>query len=60
MQSKPPCKDCQNRCVGCHATCKPYVEYTTYRRNELEMLRKDRFDEYHDYRQVQRRKKHGK
>lgn len=22
-----PCKNCQERYVGCHSTCKPYLDY---------------------------------
>lgn len=25
----PPCKDCENRKMGCHSTCKDYKEYKT-------------------------------
>ncbi len=25
--AKAPCKDCQNRQVGCHAGCAPYAEF---------------------------------
>lgn len=24
-----PCKDCSDRCVGCHATCNKYIEWKT-------------------------------
>lgn len=28
IMSKSPCKNCDNRYVGCHSKCKPYTEYT--------------------------------
>lgn len=24
---KPPCKDCESRYIGCHASCKGYLEF---------------------------------
>lgn len=27
MKIKAPCKDCENRYVGCHDRCKKYQEY---------------------------------
>jgi hypothetical protein len=32
-----PCKDCDDRCIGCHTTCGDYTEYT----RELDRRRKD-------------------
>lgn len=39
---KTPCKDCAFRAVGCHAFCKPYLEY----REELDNARKEREKHY--------------
>ena len=27
MKPKPPCKDCEDRTVGCHSKCTAYIEY---------------------------------
>ena len=32
-----PCKNCTDRCIGCHTTCGDYAEYT----RELDRRRKD-------------------
>ena len=29
MITKPPCQDCTQRFVGCHATCKRYKDFET-------------------------------
>lgn len=28
MRPMPPCKDCEDRELGCHSKCKKYQEYT--------------------------------
>lgn len=37
MRIYAPCKDCKERVVGCHATCKIYKKY----REQLEQFNKD-------------------
>jgi hypothetical protein len=37
-----PCKNCVDRCVGCHSKCKKYIEYDITRKKELEEIRKER------------------
>lgn len=38
---KPPCKGCEDRKVGCHATCERYAEYRAVIENgEAEKKRK--------------------
>lgn len=37
MIAYAPCKDCKERIVGCHATCKKYKKY----REQLEQFKKD-------------------
>jgi len=32
-----PCKECSDRCIGCHSTCGEYAEY----KQELERRRHD-------------------
>jgi hypothetical protein len=27
MMKSSPCYQCENRCQGCHGTCKPYAEW---------------------------------
>ena len=35
---KNPCrKDCESRCVGCHAKCQQYLEYQAYRQTVYEI-----------------------
>lgn len=34
-----PCKDCDDRCIGCHTTCGDYAEYKAqleHRRTEIQ------------------------
>lgn len=40
---KPPCKNCQDRTIGCHATCENYISY----KKKLEERNK-RISEYND------------
>lgn len=42
-----PCKDCPNRCEGCHAYCEDYLIWKEYEADEKEAARKQRnLDEY--------------
>lgn len=34
-----PCKDCPDRCVGCHAKCEKYLSWKKHE-EELEAIRK--------------------
>lgn len=36
-----PCKDCPNRKVGCHADCKPYLEFAEERQAIRERHKND-------------------
>ena len=38
--SKPKCKGCQDRHVGCHAKCVSYLAWQKEHLAELEMIRK--------------------
>ena len=33
-----PCKDCQSREIGCHASCEKYQRFTEERKREREWL----------------------
>ena len=33
-----PCKDCTNRCVGCHIVCDKYIQFS----HEMELFRKEK------------------
>lgn len=33
---KAPCKDCQNRRVGCHSECEKYISFSEERSRQLE------------------------
>ena len=33
--NSPPCKDCQKRTLGCHATCLEYLIWKKKKENEL-------------------------
>ena len=59
------CKDCQDRQIGCHATCQRYIEQSRQRQERKEAIRKqkdlenaqkDRAVEGHL--RMQRRRKH--
>lgn len=43
-----PCKDCLDRCVGCHSKCEKYIEYDIQnkKRREAEAKRKAAEREY--------------
>ena len=40
MITKPPCQDCTQRFVGCHATCEPYKDYKI--KHEAEKAERDK------------------
>ena len=40
MITKPPCRDCTQRFVGCHATCEPYKDYKI--KHEAEKAERDK------------------
>lgn len=37
----PPCKDCQERQLGCHSTCEKYLEYNAW---AIENRKKRQYD----------------
>lgn len=39
---KSPCKDCKDRCVGCHDSCSKYLAYNA----EREAERQARYQQY--------------
>lgn len=49
--TKPSCKDCPKRHVGCHAKCKDYKDWANNRRAELEARRKEK-DTYYAINEV--------
>ena len=38
-----PCKDCSDRVLGCHGTCKDYNDWALQRREELNYVKKHTF-----------------
>ena len=42
MKPMPPCKDCEDRELGCHSTCEKYIEFTKEKAKE----RKAKYDWY--------------
>ena len=38
MMTKPPCKECGSRYLGCHANCTKYIEFRRKRANEIDSL----------------------
>lgn len=36
------CKDCQDRRIGCHATCQKYIEQSRQRQERKEAIRKQK------------------
>ena len=45
-----PCKDCQERKIGCHSDCEKYLEYLKlHKETEIQ------FDEYDKYKRNHRR-----
>ena len=56
---KPPCKDCQNRVIGCHSGCERYQEYRTWADQKMaeraqEAISKEAFSR--SYYRVQKKK----
>lgn len=41
MMTKPPCKECGSRYLGCHANCTKYIEFRRKRDDELHAVSKD-------------------
>lgn len=41
-RTKAPCKDCEERFVGCHGTCEKFLEYSKIHQAELERDYKER------------------
>ena len=39
---KAPCKDCADRDLGCHSTCKPYKEYKKEHERGTEAMKRER------------------
>lgn len=37
-----PCKDCPDRCVGCHAVCEKYITWNKEHTEELEQRHQSR------------------
>lgn len=47
-----PCKDCEEREVGCHSTCEKYIEYKEIHEKETEAIKRERQKEseaWHPY-----------
>ena len=44
--SNPPCKDCADREVGCHSTCKAYIEWVKYEKTKYEIVNSRRSADY--------------
>ena len=40
---KPPCKDCTDRAVGCHAVCERYLEWAEMARSIRRKAKHDLF-----------------
>lgn len=43
-KSVPPCKDCPDRCIGCHSNCGKYIEWKAKeekRKSVYDEMRKD-------------------
>lgn len=41
MIARSPCKDCLDRQLGCHSTCKKYLTY----KEILETIRKEKYNQ---------------
>ena len=42
MSAISVCKDCQDRQIGCHATCERYIQQTQQRQKERDEVRKQK------------------
>lgn len=43
---KPPCKNCEDREVGCHAKCKAYIEWAKWHEAAREKNRTERIIDF--------------
>lgn len=53
-----PCKECERRCVGCHSTCKEYLDFRQAVDKESALIqyeRRLRYQQYSDTRNFKRR-----
>jgi len=41
MKTKAPCKECDHRAVGCHATCEQYKDWQIVHEDERAQLRRN-------------------
>lgn len=48
---KAPCYQCEKREVGCHSTCKEYIEYSNERRKIYEKNAQKPYIRKEDYRE---------
>ena len=44
-----PCKDCQERKLHCHSSCKRYMEYLVVHKHEREQIQTERSNEVANY-----------
>ena len=44
-EAKAPCKDCEERCLGCHATCEKYAAFKKDRGKFTRDLKKKVYEE---------------
>ena len=42
MSKMPPCLNCQDRVLGCHSTCREYLEFRRERDELLEKKQKEK------------------
>ena len=54
---EPPCKDCQQRKIGCHAKCEEYLAYAILCREQNERVAKAKNIESDFYAVSTRRRK---
>ena len=53
---KSPCKECQNRHVGCHSKCEEYLTFADERKRIQEVINKEKsFVDIHAERQKRRK-----
>ena len=43
---KAPCKNCQDRVLGCHASCPDYIAFRTYKDEERTRYNEKKRDEW--------------
>lgn len=54
MTKKCPCRHCEERKLGCHSTCKKYIEWKNLKEDENKIIAENRWKESFKYCRIPR------